>query len=183
VIGAADLRDEAAGFARGGGGELIPCLLSARRAAAKLPPARRTASGLSAIANDCAARLTTRLARSARSGDDWSIKVPAGCSCELCKTLGDFLRDPAQRSFELPLREDSRRDVHSRIEMAELPVSHQTRRSGRPYTLVLIKTEALFERERQARRRDQADAAWLDKAWIASGSSAVRSRGGGSSRG
>jgi len=183
VIGAADLCEEAAAFADGGGDELIPCLLSALRAATKLPPARRTASGLSAIANDCAARLTARLAHTARAGDDWSIKMPGGCACELCKTLGDFLRDPAQRSFEWPLREDSRRHVHSRIDMAELPVSHQTRRSGRPYTLVLIKTDALFERERQARGRDQADAAWLDKAWIASGSSAVRSRGGGSSRG
>jgi hypothetical protein len=49
--------------------------------------------------------------------------------------------------------------------MAELPVTHQTRRSGRPYTLVLTKTEALFERERQARRRDEDDLAWLDKVW------------------
>jgi hypothetical protein len=49
--------------------------------------------------------------------------------------------------------------------MAELPVTHQTRRSGRPYTLVLTKTDALFERERQARRRDEDDLAWLDKVW------------------
>lgn len=74
MIGAADLRDDAAGFARGGGGELIRCLLSALRAAAKLPPARRTTSGLSAIANDCAARLTARLARPARAGDDWKLQ-------------------------------------------------------------------------------------------------------------
>jgi len=42
-----------------------------------------------------------------------------------------------------------------------MPVHHQTRRSGRPYTLVLKKTDALFEREQQARWRDQADLAWL----------------------
>jgi hypothetical protein len=53
--------------------------------------------------------------------------------------------------------------------MAELPVTHQTRRSGRPYTLVLTKTEVLFERERQSRRRDKDDLAWLDKVWIPSG--------------
>jgi hypothetical protein len=82
--------------------------------------------------------------------------------------LGDFLRDPARRSFEWPLREDGRRHVHGRIDAAELPVTHQTRRSGRPYTLVLTKTEALFERERQARRRDEDDLAWLDKVWSAS---------------
>jgi hypothetical protein len=32
-------------------------------------------------------------------------------------------------------------------------------------TLVLTKTEALFEHERQARRRDEDDLAWLDKVW------------------
>ena len=51
--------------------------------------------------------------------------------------------------------------MHSRLDRAELPVTHQTRRTGRPYTLVLTKTEALFEADKQARRRDQADLAWL----------------------
>lgn len=36
-----------------------------------------------------------------------------------------------------------------------------TKRSGRPYTLVLTKTQMLFEREQQARARDEADLAWL----------------------
>jgi hypothetical protein len=42
-----------------------------------------------------------------------------------------------------------------------MPISHVTRRTGRPYTLVLNKTDALFERERQARSRDEADLEWL----------------------
>jgi hypothetical protein len=46
-------------------------------------------------------------------------------------------------------------------------VHHQTRRSGRPYTLVLRKTDALFEREQEARRRDQADLAWLGRTVVA----------------
>jgi hypothetical protein len=37
----------------------------------------------------------------------------------------------------------------------------ETRRQGRPYTLVLTKTDALFERERQQRKHDTADLAWL----------------------
>ncbi len=52
-------------------------------------------------------------------------------------------------------------NVHSRIDAAELPVSHVTRRQGRPYTLVLNKTNALFAREQEARARDQADLEWL----------------------
>jgi hypothetical protein len=54
-----------------------------------------------------------------------------------------------------------RQHVHSRIDAAELPVSHVTRRQGRPYTLVLNKTDALFAREQMARARDQADLEWL----------------------
>lgn len=43
----------------------------------------------------------------------------------------------------------------------------QTRRSGRPYTLVLRKTDALFAREREARRRDQAEQSWLGRTFVA----------------
>jgi hypothetical protein len=50
-----------------------------------------------------------------------------------------------------------RRHVHERIERAELPVTHVTRRTGRPYTLVLTKTGALFTVERAARATAAAD--------------------------
>lgn len=39
--------------------------------------------------------------------------------------------------------------------------AHQTRRKGRPYTLALTKTEALFEREAATRRARQANLDWL----------------------
>lgn len=45
--------------------------------------------------------------------------------------------------------------------LSELPVRHQTRRQGRPYTLVLTKTEAIFEQGMEKRRQDEADLAWL----------------------
>jgi hypothetical protein len=51
--------------------------------------------------------------------------------------------------------------IRKRQDAAELPVTHVTRRQGRPYTLVLEKTEALFARERQARSRDETDLEWL----------------------
>ncbi len=52
-------------------------------------------------------------------------------------------------------------DVHRRIDDAEPPVRHQTRRRGSPYTLVLTKTDELFTREQDARRQDEANLAWL----------------------
>jgi hypothetical protein len=40
-----------------------------------------------------------------------------------------------------------------------------TRRQGRPYTLVLNKTDALFTREQEARTRDETDLEWLVAEW------------------
>jgi hypothetical protein len=87
--------------------------------------------------------------------------LPRRCRCDLCGRLDAFLADPQQRRLEWPLANERRRHVHAELDMHEIPVRHQTRRSGRPYTLVLDKTEALFEREAAERRRWQADLEWL----------------------
>jgi predicted 2-oxoglutarate/Fe(II)-dependent dioxygenase YbiX len=162
VIAAADLRDEVVGFLCAEDDRLLGCLMQVLRAASGLPREMRTAAGLDTIAHHCAERLDARLARPPRATDDWSINLPGGCNCQLCDTLGRFLADPIQRTFEWPLAKEGRRHVHSTIERSALPVSHQTRRTGRPYTLVLTKTPALFEREKQERRRDEEDRAWLE---------------------
>jgi len=96
-----------------------------------------------------------------RAPGDWSVPLPAGCTCDLCGTLRAFCEDKSRRTFEWPLAKDRRHHVHSRIDTAELPVTHVTRRQGRPYTLVLTKTDALFVREQEARDRDHADLEWL----------------------
>jgi hypothetical protein len=167
IVAAADLREKVVAFLRQDNNDLVVCAMSALRAAHKTKRQTHRESGLDVIARHCAARLQTRLARPARATDDWSIELPGGCRCELCQTLGAFLGDPARRTFEWPLAEQRRRHVHSRIDQAELPVRHQTRRSGRPYTLVLNKTDALFAREREARQRDQTDLAWLGRTFVA----------------
>ncbi len=167
IVGAADLRAEVVAFLCQDNDDLVVCALSALRAAHEARWQAHPESGLDVIARHCAARLEARVARPARAADDWSIELPEGCRCELCQTLGAFLGDPARRTFEWPLAEQRRRHVHDRIDHGELPVRHQTRRSGRPYTLVLSKTDALFAREREARRRDQTDLAWLGHAFLA----------------
>ena|SRR5881392_1854879 len=63
------------------------------------------------------------------------------------------------------LAKERRQHIHSRIDGAELPVTHVTRRQGRPYTLVLTKTDALFAREQEARARDETDLEWLLAQW------------------
>ncbi len=163
ILAAADLRKEVVAFLRQDNDDLVGCAMSALRAAHTTKRQTHRESGLDVIARHCAARLEARLARPARAADDWSIELPQGCRCELCQTLDGFLGDKTRRTFEWPLAEQRRRHVHSRIDRDELPLRHQTRRSGRPYTLVLSKTDALFAREREARRHDQTDLAWLSR--------------------
>jgi len=123
-------------------------------------------AGFGDLATDCAARLRVRLARPPRAPGDWSIELPAGgCTCDLCDTLRAFLSDKSRRTFEWPLAKQRRQHIHSRIDAAELPVSHLTRRQGRPYTLILTKTGALFAREQEARIRDESDLEWLEAKW------------------
>ncbi|MFF2861424.1 hypothetical protein ACFVSX_16180 [Streptomyces rubiginosohelvolus] len=51
--------------------------------------------------------------------------------------------------------------MHIRIDSAEPPVRHQSRRRGRPYTLVLAKTQEPFTREQTVCRQATADLPWL----------------------
>ena len=95
----------------------------------------------------------------------WAITAPAQCACVLCSPLIEFPRNPKRRVHEWPLKEQDRRHVYSRIDSAELPVSHVTRRQGRPYTLVLTQLDKLFDRERAARAQDEADLLWLRTLW------------------
>ena len=140
--------------------------ISALRAAKRPRDRMRGDAGFGELAADCAARLRVRLARPQRAPGDWSIELPAGgCACDLCDTLRAFLSDKSRRTFEWPLAQQRRQHIHSRIDAAELPVSHLTRRQGRPYTLVLSKTDALFAREREARIRDESDLEWLEAKW------------------
>jgi hypothetical protein len=121
-------------------------------------------SGLAIEARDRLARL---LGAGAQASGDWAIQLPAGgCTCELCEVLTTFLADRARRVLEWPLRTDSRAHVHSRIDAAEVPVTHVTRRAGRPYTLVLTKTDRLFAAEREERAAGAASLEWLAANWL-----------------
>ena len=167
AIGAAGTRDAVSGHIRKQEDAVTALEMSALRADEELPrDGARGDAGFGDLAADCAARLRIRLARQQRASGDWSIGLPAGgCTCDLCDTLRVFAEDKSRRTFEWPLAQQGRRHVHSRIDAAELPVTHQTRRQGRPYTLVLKKTEAVFAREQEARISDETDLEWLAARW------------------
>ena len=167
ATGAAGPRDAVSGYLREQQDAVTTLEMPALRAAAERPgDGARANAGFGDLAADCAARLRARLARPQRAPGDWSIGLPAGgCTCDLCDTLRVFLEGQSRRIFEWPLAKQGRQHVHSRIDAAELPVTHVTRRQGRPYTLVLKKTEALFAREQEARIRDETDLEWLAAQW------------------
>jgi 2OG-Fe(II) oxygenase superfamily len=167
ATGAASTRDAVCRYIRKQEDAVTALEMSALRAAAQMSRDRtRGDAGVGDLAVDCAARLRARLARPQRAPGDWSIELPAdGCTCDLCGTLRVFLEDQSRRTFEWPLAQQRRQHVHSRIDAAELPVTHVTRRQGSPYILVLNKTEALFAREREARIRDETDLEWLAAQW------------------
>ncbi len=111
----------------------------------------------------CMDELQSRLATSARAADDWSMIPPTKCPCDLCMELGEFLSHRDQIRFEWPLATDKRRHVHNQLDRYKLPVTHTTRREGRPYTLVLVKTKALFTQDADLRQRYARELAWLTR--------------------
>ncbi len=144
---------------------LVPCLVRVLRLASKnVRSERRTAFGRDTIARHCATVLAARLASPPRAPDDWSVALPPGCDCALCRKLGSFFFSPSLQRLEWPLAKQGRLHLHNRIDQHELPVRHETRRSGSPYTLVLDKTKDLFSHEDSARRAWQADLDWLSTA-------------------
>ncbi|MGI8814370.1 MAG: 2OG-Fe(II) oxygenase [Pseudonocardia sp.] len=162
LLEAADhkLCDEITTALREYGDTVLECLIPALRLAAGLDTDARRSAGLDTLARDCAERLGAIIARPLRAEDDWSIEW-TGCRCDTCDTLGTFLGSRSRRVFEWPLATDGRRHVHTQIDSAGLPVRHQTRRQGRPYTLVLTKTDELFTRATNARHQAVTDLAWL----------------------
>lgn len=105
------------------------------------------APNFASIDAHCISELEKRLARSTRSNDDWSITPPARCSCQLCAELSRFLVASDRTTLNWPLAEIKRSHIHGMLAAHDLPVTHTTRRTGSPYTLVLTKTSAVFERD------------------------------------
>ena len=129
----------------------------------KRPPTTVRALGLHRLYHHVVGLLEQALAAPVRSPDDWSIDVPLQCKCDLCAALSAFLRDRQRREYAWPLAKDRRQHIHNMLDSYDVPVTHVTTRRGSPYTLVLTKQKALFERASALRKRQQALLSWLKK--------------------
>ncbi len=85
---------------------------------------------------------------------DWRRTAATGCKCQDCRSLSCFLDDPEKSMLRLPLAEDRRRHLHQVIDQRKLDTTHVTERNGRPYSLILTKNRASYERALQAYRLD-----------------------------
>lgn len=151
-------RDVVATFRQHDDDALLSCLVRVLRDSVGDAEARSGAPApLAELRDHAVEALRARLDRPARAENDWSLVLPPGCDCELCTELGSFLADADRVRFEWPINKERRQHVHRRIDDHEIPVRHQTRRSGSPYTLVLEKREELFEREANRHRSWRAD--------------------------
>ncbi|MGE0385677.1 MAG: 2OG-Fe(II) oxygenase [Gammaproteobacteria bacterium] len=149
--------------AEAGSGALDPLVDLLRLAADRHAGADRRSLGLGSLHEACTRELERKLDTTPRARSDWSMGTPLACKCNLCRTLGQFMRSADQRRLEWPLAKDKRAHIHQIVESHGLPMSHMTRRTGSPYTLVLEKTADLFTREAAERKRLRADLAWLRK--------------------
>lgn len=120
--------------------------------------ARSTTVDLVAFARRCADVLQTELVRPERQPDDWSIHGFQGeDDCPDCTELAGFLADRHRRQLVWPLAKPRREHIHHRIDEAEFPVTHQTRREGSPHKLVLTKTADLHRRDLERRSAARAE--------------------------
>jgi hypothetical protein len=132
---------------------LLSCLVRVLRASVgRTEAGARASPQLAELRKLAVEKLRVRLGRPERAENDWSLTLPPGCGCDLCAELGSFLAAADRRRFEWPINKQRRQYVHRRIDDDELPVRHHTRRSGRPYTLILEKKKELFESEADQRR-------------------------------
>ncbi|MDA8021320.1 MAG: 2OG-Fe(II) oxygenase [Thermoanaerobaculia bacterium] len=148
IVEEEDLLQELLGYLRQTGDSMI---LSCSVQILQLVDLTDEIPDLDRLANHCAEQIESILAKPARDPNDWSIIPPSGCDCNLCQEMAEFLAERSVQRLEWPINKEKRRHIHGRIDSHELPVQHVTRRSGSPYTLVLTKTQELFERERRQR--------------------------------
>lgn len=157
------LLDRIIRYCRDHGEELGPCVMVALRAA--VAAARTRQQQFAPIATDQADRLRARLARPTRPPTTGRSRCPAAAPARCAPPWAISWPTRPSRTLDWPLAQDRRSHVHSRIDQADLPVTHKTRRQGRPYVLVLTKTAQLFDREAKQRAKDNADLLWLADHW------------------
>ena len=128
----------------------------------QLPESSAGAAAAARLLEHCRAELRAATAHPIEPPGDWAREAKLGCSCEDCKALSKFLRDPAQRIGRFPLNKERRRHLHQQIDHHQCDCTHVTERKGSPQTLICTKTQGSYERRLKQYGEDQKRLAELD---------------------
>ena len=85
---------------------------------------------------------------------DWAIDADITCTTELCAELRAFCLNPRRRVKRFKVAKESRRHLHSVIELHRLDMTHVTERRGSPYTLVCTKNRATYVKRKNEYAED-----------------------------
>lgn len=102
----------------------------------------------------CRQLLHNRTAKLPEKPADYRRANELSCTCADCRALSQFLTNPKQREIRMPLNKERRRHLHYAIDSNQCDLTHETQRSGRPYTLVCTKTTASYARVSSFYKRD-----------------------------
>jgi hypothetical protein len=108
----------------------------------------------------CITKLTQEYQRGLQDDNDWQIQELSNCDCKDCTTLNKFLNSHSDKSLCWPINQERRAHIHRMIDNLSITVSHNTKRQGSPYALMLEKT---VELHRQAKIRFNEVAKLLHK--------------------
>ena len=86
------------------------------------------------------------------------VRPTVSCYCGDCRELNDFLSSATRTTGVFALNQKRRRHLHSGLDSARVDCTHETRRQGSPYQLIVTKTFKTHEQTRRAweTRRSQA---------------------------
>jgi hypothetical protein len=104
---------------------------------------------------DCRAELERRTAEPPAPPADFRRNDKLSCKCSDCRELSLFLADPAESVHEFRRAKAGRQHLHQVIDGNRCDLTHVTRRTGSPYTLVCTKTTASYEAACDVFARDQ----------------------------
>lgn len=76
----------------------------------------------------------------------WYIKAELGCSCKGCGQLHAFCADAQSQVAKISVARPMRDHLRAKIDVLKLDIDYATERIGRPYSLVLTKNRASYQR-------------------------------------
>lgn len=93
--------------------------------------------------------LKTEHEKGLRRQDDWAILENSHCSCPNCTELNAYLHASNQKEKKWPLVEVERIHIREQISKLHIPFTINEERSSRPYKLILIKSDTIYEKAKE----------------------------------